>query len=165
MGKVGELQTLEQKVAKVASTLKGWSYMYEGYASANEMIGRKSLPCIINVLPETGMLVSTPTQQVDQSDCIIAFVDKMDLDYDGQETDTKVVERLKRGAQAFIWALNDSQLFRPIASEVPYSVMFDQMDDTLCILAIRLTLRETYGIPYCHMTTVDEVLEYGGGAD
>lgn len=159
--KRGTYQTIERKVASIASQFNGWSYIYEGYNSANEEIARKSLPCIINVLPESGNFVLTKNQQVEEANCVIAFCDWMQFDFNGKENDEQVVEKLKRCAQAFIFALNESGLFYPIGDEIPYDVMFDKLDDNVAIVAISLTLREREGIAICSNTTVGNILQYG----
>ena len=162
MGKVSTYETIEQKVRAVAEqeAFGKWNYIYDGWYTINERMSSERLPAILNILPSSGKLRIGNTQITDIGDCVIAFCDRCDFDFDGQDTDLSVVERLKRCADAFIVALNRSGYFKPISDEVIYSVMFDHLDVNVAVVAIQVTLEEQAGIPVCGTTTIDSILDY-----
>ena len=72
----------------------------------------------------------------------IAFLIGTEQDFDGEEND-ELVEKMKRLAEMFIIALNESGDFEMIdGEEITYQVPYDTMDDNLTGVIINLPIVE-----------------------
>lgn len=155
---------VEQKVKYIAG-LMGITYIFDNWQTANVRIESEKLPAMVNVLPVSGSFNLGKTQLRDYPNCMFAFIDKSELDFDGSEND-KIVERCKGLAKEFILTCNRSGLFEPIEGDVRYSVMYDRLDVNVTGIVIELQLREVQGINICYNKPIkahfDEGEDKGG---
>lgn len=140
--------SVERKMASVAEKLKGITYLFDNWATANVRLDKMPLPAIINLLPVSGKFIISRTQLRDCPNCMIAFADKTEFDFDGKENDTKR-ERCKEHAVNFIRELNKSGLFEWVSDEVPYSIFYDKLDVNVTGIVIELKLKEVQGVSMC----------------
>lgn len=142
--------SVERKINKVIQKMdRGLTYIFDNWATANIRIDKLPLPAVINVLPVSGSFNVTARKMKDYPNCMLAFIDKTDLDFDGAENDV-VLERCKNLAMEFILTANESELFDPIEGDVPYSVIYDKMDVNVTGIVIELQLKEKQGINLCY---------------
>lgn len=142
--------SVERKINKVIQTMdSGLTYIFDNWATANVRLDKLPLPAVINVLPVSGAFNVTARKMRDFPNCMLAFLDKTDLDFDGKENDV-VLERCKNLAMEFILTANASGLFEPIEGDVSYSVVYDKMDVNVTGVVIELQLKEKKGINLCH---------------
>lgn len=142
--------SVERKINKVIQVMdSGLTYIFDNWATANIRIDKLPLPAVINVLPVSGSFNVTARKMKDYPNCMLAFIDKTDLDFDGKENDA-VLERCKNLAMEFILTANESELFDPIEGDVPYSVIYDKMDVNVTGIVIELQLKEKQGINLCY---------------
>ena len=137
--------TVEEKVRMVAEDA-GIAYAFMDWATANVAIEQGQLPLMLYVQPASGTINVEDMQITDSPQCMLAVMDKCELDGDGKGNDN-VIERCKAIAYKFIEHLNDSTLFAPIQGSVKYSVFYDRLDVNVCGVTFELTLRERQG--YC----------------
>lgn len=140
--------SVERKMASVAEKLKGITYLFDNWATANVRLDKMPLPAIINLLPVSGKFIISRTQLRDCPNCMIAFADKTEFDFDGKENDTEA-ERCKEHAVNFIRELNKSGLFEWVSDEVPYSIFYDKLDVNVTGIVIELKLKEVQGVSMC----------------
>ena len=140
--------SVERKMASVAEKLKGITYLFDNWATANVRLDKMPLPAIINLLPVSGKFIISRTQLRDFPNCMIAFADKTEFDFDGKENDT-IIERCKEHAVNFIRELNKSGLFEWVSDEVPYSIFYDKLDVNVTGIVIELKLKEVQGVSMC----------------
>ncbi|MCD8093939.1 MAG: hypothetical protein LUF01_14390 [Bacteroides sp.] len=140
--------SVERKIASIAEKLKGITYLFDNWATANIRLDKMPFPAIINLLPVSGKFVISRTQLRDCPNCMIAFADKTMFDFDGVENDA-IIERCKEYAESFILELNKSGLFEWVSDEVPYSVFYDKLDVNVTGIVIELKLKEAQGVPMC----------------
>ena len=141
-------QSVERKIASIAAKMEGVTYLFDNWATANVRLDKLEFPAIINLLPVSGSFRIGRTQLKDCPDCMIAFADKTEFDFDGVENDG-VIERMKALAVKFIRELNKSGLFEFISDEVNYSVFYDKLNVNVTGSVIELRLREVQGVPMC----------------
>jgi hypothetical protein len=142
--------SVERKINKVIQKMdRGLTYIFDNWATANIRIDKLPLPAVINVLPVSGSFNVTARKMKDYPNCMLAFIDKTDLDFDGEENDV-VLERCKNLAMEFILTANESELFDPIEGDVPYSVIYDKMDVNVTGIVIEIQLKEKQGINLCY---------------
>lgn len=140
--------SVERKIASIVERLDGVTYLFDNWATANVRLDKMPLPAVINLLPASGKFVLSRTQIHDAPNCMIAFADKTEFDFDGQENDA-IIERCKGYAVQFIRELNKSGLFQWVDDEVPYSVFYDKLDVNVTGIVIELRLEEVEGMPMC----------------
>lgn len=141
-------KSVERKIASVAEKMKGITYLFDNWATANVRLDKMPLPAIINLLPVSGKFAISRTQLRDCPNCMIAFADKASFDFDGVENDA-IIERCKEYAVTFISELNKSGLFEWMSDEVPYSIFYDKLDVNITGIMIELKLKEVQGVPMC----------------
>lgn len=153
--------TVEQKIKSVVEQMDGVTYIFDNWQTANIRLDKLPLPVVLNLLPVSGTLNLGATQMKDFPNCMIAFMDKIDLDFDGTENDS-VVERCKSLAKEFILLINRSGMFEPISGDVPYSVFYDKLNVNVTGITISLQLKEVSGIVLCSTRGVKDIV-YGNG--
>lgn len=141
-------ESVERKIASVAESMQGITYLFDNWATANVRLDRLPFPAIINVLPVSGKFSLSRTQLRDCPNCMLAFADITELDFDGVAND-EVIERCKGYAVDFIKMLNKSGLFEPVEGDVPYSVFYDKLDANITGITIELQLKEIHGVSLC----------------
>lgn len=156
-------QSIEDKIRLVASEMKCVQYIFENWQTANVKLDSMALPAMLNVLPASGVMKFGQQQIKDYPNCLFAFMDKVDLDFDGEEANV-VVERCKAYAQEFIMRVNKSGLFEPVYGEIPYSIFYDRLDVNVAGVTIEVQLKETKGLVLCPSKSIEEVI-YGNDSN
>lgn len=141
--------SVERKINKVVQMMDaGLTYIFDNWATANVRLDKLPMPAVLNVLPVSGSFNLTARRMRDFPNCMLAFLDKTDFDFDGKEND-EVLERCKNLAMQFILTANESGLFEQIEGDVNYSVVYDKTDVNLTGIVIELQLKEKQGITLC----------------
>lgn len=149
------METIQTKIKSIAEQI-GISYIYDDWTTGNVRIGKTTLPVMVNVLPVSGGIRYSGYNIIRSAQCMIAFLDKADFDFDGEQNDT-VVERMQRYAIAFVKLANESSLFEPVGDEeITIRTMYDTTDDNLTGVMLELTLRETEGV--CVAQSVNDII-------
>lgn len=149
--------TVQEKIKQVIESL-GEVYLHENWQTANVRIDKMPLPCVLNVLPVSGAFQFGTSRVKDKPNCMIAFMDKSDFDFDGQNNDV-VVERCKCRAMAFLIELGRSGLFKQVTGDIRYSVFYDRMDVNVTGIVIEFTPEEIQGTILCPGKTSKEIAD------
>ena len=161
--KITPASSVERKIASVVETMGNLTYVFDNWHTANFQLDKESLPAVINVLPVSGVMNVTDRKLRDFPNCMLAFVDKADFDFDGKDND-EILERCKNLAMEFILTANASGLFEPISGDVRYSVLYDKLDVNVTGVVIELQLREKQGITLCYGKPIKDYFdEYDKG--
>lgn len=161
--KITPASSVERKIASVVETIGNLTYVFDNWHTANFRLDKESLPAVINVLPVSGVMNVTDRKLRDFPNCMLAFVDKSDFDFDGKDND-EILERCKNLAMEFILTANASGLFEPISGDVRYSVLYDKLDVNVTGVVIELQLREKQGITLCYGKPIKDYFdEYDKG--
>lgn len=161
--KITQASSVERKIASVIEKMGNLTYVFDNWHTANFRLDRESLPAVINVLPVSGVMNVTDRKLRDFPNCMLAFVDKADFDFDGKDND-EILERCKNLAMEFILTANASGLFEPISGDVRYSVLYDKLDVNVTGVVIELQLREKQGITLCYGKPIKDYFdEYDKG--
>lgn len=141
---------VEEKIRKVVEFMGNLTYVFENMQGANLKLDSAPLPAFVNVMPLTGSIRITPLQVKNYPKCSFWFVDKVNLDADGEEVQD-VVNRCMDYAYEFILTLNESQFFEPVEKmDVDYQVVTSDMDANVAGVVIELQLKERNGLILCH---------------
>lgn len=135
--------SLESWIRETAEEM-GVRYIYDRWNTVNLQLDKGEFPVIVNVLPVSGSL-AIGARYRDNPNCMIAFLDKAELDFDGKENEDSV-EHCKLMAQEFIARLNKSGHFRPVGGDIPYSVVYDKLDVAVTGVVIEVQLKENVGV-------------------
>lgn len=149
--------TVEAKIKSIVEEMKGITYIFDNWATANVRLDSSSMPAVLNVLPVSGRFNLGKTQLKDFPNCMIAFIDKSDLDFDGTENDG-IIERCKNLAKEFILRLNASGLFEHVDDDIPYSVIYDKLDVNVTGVVIEMQLKEAKGLAICPGKDIGELV-------
>lgn len=149
--------TVESKIKSIVEQMEGVTYIFENWATANERLDNIAMPAVLNVLPASGHFNLGKTQLKDYPFCMIAFIDKSDLDFDGTENDG-IIERCKNLAKEFLLRLNASDLFEHVDEDIPYSVIYDKLDVNVTGIVIEAQLKETRGLVICPGKDIGELV-------
>lgn len=140
---------VEEKIRKVVEFMGNLTYVFENLQGANLKLDSAELPAFVNVIPLTGSINITATQVRNYPRCSFWFVDKVNLDADGEDI-KDVVDRCMDYAYEFILTLNESKFFEPIEkTEVDYQVVTSDMDSNVAGVVIELQLKEKRGLQLC----------------
>lgn len=143
------LGTVEGKVRAIVEAMgSDVSYQFMNWAQANVELDRIEKPTVVYVLPVSGKLNVAWNQIKDRPESFIAFVSSTEYDFDGEENDN-IIEAMKRLAMRFIRTLNESGLFEQIENDVPYSVLYDHLDQNVTGVVITPILKELVGVSIC----------------
>lgn len=143
------MMTVEEKIRTIAEQIQGVTYIFDSWQNANIKLDNEPLPAIVNVLPASGTFQVGKQQLKDFPNCIFAFLDKTDFDFDSLENNA-IVERCKSIAKEFILRINTSTIFEDIEGEIFYSVVYDKLDVNVTGIAIELELKEINGLVMCY---------------
>lgn len=149
--------TVEAKIKSIVEEMKGITYIFDNWATANVRLDSSAMPAVLNLLPVSGRFNLGKTQLKDFPNCMIAFIDKSDLDFDGTENDG-IIERCKNLAKEFILRLNASGLFEHVDDDIPYSVIYDKLDVNLTGVVIEMQLKEIKGLAICPGKDIGELI-------
>lgn len=144
-----KLGTVEGKIRAIVESMGAdVEYMFMNWAQANVAIDKVEKPTVVYVLPASGKLGVAWNQVKDKPETFIAFVCTTEFDFNGEENDN-IIEAMKRLAIRFIVALNESGYFEKIESDVPYSVLYDHLDQNVTGVVINPILEEIEGVLVC----------------
>ena len=150
--------TVQEKIKSIVEGM-GETYIFDNWQTANIKLDKGVLPCVLNVLPVSGYLNVGLNQLKDKPNCMIAFMDKVELDFDGEQNDD-IIERCKNRAKEFILTINRGNVFKPISGDVRYSTFYDKLDVNVTGIVIELQLEELKGNVICSTRTPKEIV-YG----
>lgn len=137
--------SIESKIREIAEEkFAFFSYVFEDWNGAAEQIDRVSLPAIVCILPVGGYLNFSRGLVKDREDCILAFVDKVSRDANGEDNE-QVYSLMKEKAAGFITALNESHYFEPIDGNVKYTTILESASAYFTGVFVELTLKELQG--------------------
>lgn len=137
--------SIESKIREIAKEkFPNFSYVFEDWNGAAEQIDRVSLPAIVCVLPVGGHLLFNRGTVKDREDCMLAFVDKVIRDANGEDNE-KVYSAMKESAANFIAAMNKSRYFEPIDGSVKYTTILESASAYFTGVCVELTLKELQG--------------------
>lgn len=137
--------SIESKIREIAEEkFAFFSYVFEDWNGAAEQIDRVSLPAIVCILPVGGYLNFSRGLVKDREDCILAFVDKVSRDANGEDNE-HVYSLMKEKAAGFITALNESHYFEPIDGNVKYTTILESASAYFTGVFVELTLKELQG--------------------
>ncbi|MCS2335466.1 hypothetical protein [Bacteroides sp. BFG-606] len=153
------MTTVEQKIKSVVDKMEGLTYVFDNWQTANLRLDKLPFPAVVNVLPVSGRFNMGKNQLKDYPNMLIAFLDKTDFDFDGEDNDL-IVEKCKNLAREFILRANESRLFEYIEGDIYYSVVYDKLDVNVTGVVIELTPKEINGIGLCYGKDIKEII-YG----
>lgn len=137
--------SIESKIREIAKEkFPNFSYVFEDWNGAAEQIDRVSLPAIVCVLPVGGHLLFNRGTVKDREDCMLAFVNKVTRDANGEDNE-KVYSAMKESAASFITAMNKSRYFEPIDGSVKYTTILESASAYFTGVCVELTLKELQG--------------------
>lgn len=137
--------SIESKIREIAKEkFPSFSYVFEDWNGAAEQIDRVSLPAIVCILPVGGYLNFSRGMVKDREDCMLAFVDKVSRDANGEDNE-QVYSSMKEKAAGFITALNESHYFEPIDGNVKYTTILESASAYFTGVFVELTLKELQG--------------------
>lgn len=137
--------SIESKIREIAKEkFPSFSYVFEDWNGAAEQIDRVSLPAIVCILPVGGYLNFSRGMVKDREDCMLAFVDKVSRDANGEDNE-QVYSSMKKKAAGFITALNESHYFEPIDGNVKYTTILESASAYFTGVFVELTLKELQG--------------------
>lgn len=137
--------SVENELEEIAKEKFGdMSYIFDDWNSADRGLEKVQLPAILNILPVSGAFKIKNGRMKDEPNCLIAFLDKVKKDADGDDNE-EVYTRMKRKAMEFVKGMNESGKFEPIEGEIPYSVIHEQMSCVVTGVALTLTVKEVEG--------------------
>ncbi|MCE8465876.1 hypothetical protein [Bacteroides nordii] len=142
------MRTIESKIKQVVDKIEGLHYLFDNWATANVRLDSDKLPAMLNVLPISGVISLTKNKLKDFPNCLFAFLDKAEFDFDGQGNDI-TVEKCKSLAKMFILHMNESELFEQIEGDIPYSVVYDKLDVNVTGIVIEIKVKELNGLVLC----------------
>lgn len=135
--------TIQEHIKSIAQQM-GIAYIYHNWTSVNQAVSTSKLPVMINVLPVSGSF-SVGYELIERTNCMVAFLDKTDYDFDAEQND-QVVERMKALAKEFLLRLNKVEGIENISlDDVAYSVVYDKLDENLTGVILDLRISESEG--------------------
>lgn len=136
--------TVQDKLQQVAESL-GVSFVFEDWTLANVEIDNKPLPAIVYVLPASGELDFKNGNIRDNQNGMLAFLDKVALDSNGQDNDC-IVDRMKSLAMRYIVKLNDTGYFDKLGGIMKYQVVYNKLNANTSGIMFEVTLKEITGM-------------------
>lgn len=141
---------VEEKIREVVERMGKLNYIYEDLQGANLKLDNADLPAFVNVMPLTGSIRITPTMVKMFPKCSFWFVDKIDMDNDGDSIQA-VVDRCMDCAYEFLLTMNESKMFEPVENfDVDFQVITSDMDANVSGVVIELQVKERDGLRLCH---------------
>lgn len=135
--------TIQQHIKSIAQQM-GIAYIYHNWTSVNQIADNTPLPVMVNVLPVSGSF-SVGYNLTETTNCLIAFLNKTEYDFDAEEND-QVVEQMKALAKDFLLRLNKVEGIENLSlADVSYEVVYDKLDVNLTGIILDLRLSESEG--------------------
>lgn len=140
------MMNIDKKLEDIATNqFSEFSYVFENWYDADMALEKVALPAIICVLPVDGNMKERNGRTYDAENVMIAFVDSIQRDANGNEN-SEVYNRMKFRGWQFLQALNRCGYFEPIGIEsVHYSVIYEQLSTIVTGVAFDLQLTEKLG--------------------
>ena len=136
--------TIQEHIKAIAQKM-GIAYIYHDWTTANVMIENAELPVMINVLPVSGRIRIDGYAFKESANCMVAFLDKADYDFDAEENEITVT-RMKNLAKRFLAEVMRRDAFEDVdLSTVDYQVVYDKMDVNLTGIILELTINSAEG--------------------
>jgi hypothetical protein len=135
---------IDKKIKSIVEQIEGLNFEFNDWTRANITLDTKNLPACLYLLPISGNLKIKNGFAKDQPNALIAFLDKAELDFNG-DTNEPTVERMKNFAIQFIKVAKSSEFFEPLPDFVPYSVVYDKLDVNVTGIVLQLQLKESEG--------------------
>ena len=138
--------SIEDKIREVAQ--KGWpshGFVLEDWEGVDRAVDKTDLPAIVCFLVEDGTLEFKNGRCKDSEDLILAFIDKVPRDADGDEHKS-VFLSMKGLAKDFIAALSKCGYFEPINQRITYHSLYEVLASNVSGLWCRITLKELQGV-------------------
>ena len=137
--------SIEDKIREIAKqNFSGFSYVFEDWNGAGEVVDKVALPAIICLLPAGGHLEFVRGRVKDSEDIAIAFIDKVSRDANGEDNE-EVYSRMKKAAGEFIDAMNKSRNFEPIEGRVKYNTILESASSYFTGVFVELSIKEAAG--------------------
>lgn len=137
--------SIESKIREIAESKFGnFSYVFEDWNGAATVIDDVALPAIVCILPTGGYLDLSHGLVKDKENLMLAFVDKVERDANGDDNE-RVYTEMKRVAARFLKAINDSRYFDPIDGDVRYTTIYESASAYFTGVFVELTLKELQG--------------------
>ncbi len=137
--------SIENNIREIAAKeFQDYSYVFEDWNGASEVLDRVDLPAIICILPVGGNLTFKRGMVKDSEDVLLAFVDKVVRDADGSDNE-EVYSKMKSVAASFVSAMNSSGVFEPVDGDVRYSTILEAGSSYFTGVFLELTVKELKG--------------------
>lgn len=129
---------IEYVVQHTAKTM-GLRYHFERWQTANVILDKGAFPVLINVLPLNGTVVIRAGKYFDRQRCVLAFLDKTELDFTGYQNQY-IVERMKSLAVHFLAHLKGTGAVNVADGEISYDIPYDKLDVATTGVILYVTL-------------------------
>lgn len=157
------MKSIENKIRAIAEKMD-IAYLYDDWTRVNKRIDNSPLPVMVNVLPVSGSFRTTNrgANLALRANCLIAFLDKTEFDFDSAEND-EIVHKMTDYAAAFVMLCNESGQFEPISDDnMSLQVCYDKLDVNVTGVILDITLQESSG--YCTYNPMSIIEKYKDGA-
>ena len=138
--------SIEEKIREVAS--EGWpkfGFVLEDWAGVDRAVDKTDLPAIVCLLIENGELDFKNGYCRDSENVVLAFIDKVPMDADGDDNQT-TFESMKGVMKEFISALMATHYFEPITEKIVYNSLYEALASNVSGVWCTITLKEAKGI-------------------
>ena len=137
--------SIENKIREIAKEkFNGYSYVFEDWNGASEVMDRVPLPAIVSILPTGGAISFTRNGVKDSENVLLAFVDKVVRDANGEDNE-EVYTRMKKTAITFVNEMNKSRYFEPIGENVKYTTVLEKASSYYTGIILELEVQERSG--------------------
>lgn len=137
--------SIENKIREIAKEkFAEYSYVFEDWNGASEVMDRVPLPAIVSILPTGGAISFTRNGVKDSENVLLAFVDKVVRDANGEDNE-EVYTRMKKTAIAFVNEMNNSRYFEPIGENIKYTTVLEKASSYYTGIILELEVQERSG--------------------
>ena len=137
--------SIENKIREIAKyKFAEYSYVFEDWNGASEVMDRVPLPAIVSILPTGGAISFTRSGVKDSENVLLAFVDKVVRDANGEDNE-EVYTRMKKTAIAFVDEMNKSRYFEPIGENIKYTTILEKASSYYTGIILELEVHERSG--------------------
>lgn len=137
--------TIEGKIKELAA--EGWpsfGFVLEDWNGVDRSIEKVNLPAIVCFLVESGSMEFKNGRCRDKENVILAFVDKVPKDADGEDN-VEVYNNMKDVLKAFVSKISKSGFFEPIEQEIKYNTLYEALSSNVSGIWCSVELKETMG--------------------
>lgn len=137
--------SIENKIREIAKEkFNGYSYVFGDWYEVAEMLDRVPLPAIAFILPRGGTISFTRSGVKNSEDLLLAFVDKVVRDANGEDNE-EVYTRMKKTAVVFVNEMNNSRYFEPIGENIKYTTVLEKASSYYTGIILELEVQERSG--------------------